>query len=349
MSMYSKIDEYINCALRDASYAHGHLAGNGAVAELEDKLCRLYGAKHALCVDSATNGLLYLFMATGLQHREILTSPLSFGGTIAGALALDCKIHFSDIDNRLDIHPQSVAEIIDKNHNIKAVIAVDFAGNPHDMRAIHNICQEYGIWHFVDAAQSLGADYVLNDVAKYNDALVVSFGSGKTVFSGGKGGAIITDNTILYNKLISVCQHPHRQERDIGIGLSNEFALNGGIHPLAALIANEMFDDGITAICEKQRIMNSALAVMNSFSSVSSILVQEGSTFYHCPFVVRNKKAFVKDFQQSVLSKDFYYERASFIPLPLQIERLALKKNVHAISFPQLEKILKHLYILHKK
>lgn len=346
--MYNHIEEYISRCLSDNEYALTHWAGNGAVAALEDKLRSHYRAKHVLCVDSATNGLMYLLLAAGLKRSEIITTPLTYGGTIAGALSLECKFHFADIDISLNINPDSVREILKESKKIKAVIAVDFAGNPHDVRAMHQVCDAKGIWHFVDAAQSLGASYD-SDAVQFCDAMVVSFGSGKTIFAGGKGGAIVTNNTVLYNRLISVCQHPHRQERDLGIGLSHEFALNGGIHPLSAIIACEMFEEGLKRIEEKRKKMIAISDILSSFSSVSSNSSQSGSTFYHYPFTMEDDNLFACEFSASPLRNDYYVLKAPFIPLPVQLERAGLSRLIKTFSCPTLSQIVDKIYVLHSK
>ena len=117
--MYNHIEEYISKSLSDGEYALTHWAGNGAVAALEDKLRSHYRAKHVLCVDSATNGLMYLLLTAGLKRSEIITTPLTYGGTIAGALSLECKFHFADIDISLNINPDSVREILKESKKIK--------------------------------------------------------------------------------------------------------------------------------------------------------------------------------------------------------------------------------------
>ena len=169
----SEILQFLETARLNCNIANGFLAGNSAIAELEAKLSSYYDAKHALCVDSATNGLMYLLLAANLKRSEILTTALSYGGTIAGALTLDCKFHFADIDSSLTISPGSTSTILAKNRKIKAVLAVDFAGNPHQMEAIHNICEEHGIWHFVDAAQAFGTAIGTTYNASLCDALVL--------------------------------------------------------------------------------------------------------------------------------------------------------------------------------
>ena len=345
-----EIEKYLTEAESSKATAYSHLAGNGETAALEAKLCSLYGAMHALCVDSATNGLMYLLMATGLQRCDILTTPLSFGGTIAGALALDCKFYFAPIDTTsLNLNVNAVPGILDSNKKIKAIITTEFSGNSYDMRTLNQICEKQGIWHFVDSAQSLGYDYGINNIADYNDAMVVSFGSGKQVFAGGEGGAIITNNTELYKKLISICQHPHRQERDCGIGLSTELSLNGRMHPLAAIIANKTFESGLHELTQKRKVMIDVLDRLSRLKSVSCILNQNGGTFYHCPFVVENECNFKKEFADSPLADEYYYTKACFVPIPEQLVRIGEGYRIGFYDGDNIEKTLKQLYLLHPK
>ena len=345
-----EIKKYLTEAQSNKATAYSHLAGNGAVAALEAKLCSFYGAKYALCISSATNGLMYLMMAAGLEHSEILTTPLSFGGTIAGALALDCKFHFAEIDySSLNIDVDSLANMLDENPQIQAVVATEFAGNSYDMEVLNNICEQRGIWHFVDSAQSLGYNYGISNIADYNDAMVVSFGTGKTVCAGGEGGAIITNNSELYQKLVSICQHPHRQERDCGIGFSSELALNGRIHPIAAIIANETFESGLQELKQKRKGMIDVLDCLSRLKFVSSILNQDGGTFYHCPFVVENESNFKKEFAKSPLASEYYYTKASFIPIPEQLARIGEEYRIGFYDGDKLEKTLRQLYLLHPK
>lgn len=345
MSMYNTIETYIQNSQDNKAVSYSHLAGNGATTELEAKLCSLYGAKHALCVDNATNGLMYLLLAAGMQRCEIITTPLTFGGTIAGAMSLGCKFHFADIDKNLNIDPKSVEKILSDNHKIKCLLAVDFAGNPHNMKAIYDICDRYGVWHFTDAAQSIGCLY--SNVPQLNDAIVVSFGSGKTIFAGGEGGAIITDNTGLYNQLLYICQHPHRQERDMGIGYSNEFSLNGRIHPIAAILANELFEKGLEQIRIKRAKYLNVLKTMSVFKSVEYIPEQYASTFYYCPVAINNSDLFAEEFMNTMLSDDFNYSKAPFVLLPTQLTRIRKERIIKSCDCKNAKNLLNKLHLLH--
>jgi perosamine synthetase len=115
-------------------------------------------------------------------------------------------------------------------------------GNPCDMKGLREIADEFGIWYIADAAQSLGAYRDRLPASAFADAIVVSFTVGKSLCAG-EGGAIITDNAELYQKLVWFTQHPYRQYRDLG--LENQFGLNGRIYPLAAVIANASFEQAM--------------------------------------------------------------------------------------------------------
>lgn len=330
MSMFN-IDNYIQKSLADTGYACCHWAGNGPVADLEEKLRALYGARYVLCVDNATNGLMYLLMAAGLKRSdEIMTSEVSFGGTIAGAYALGCTFGFVDVDESLGISPAAVADLLPHQPMVKAVLAVDYAGIPHQMEAIHKICKQRGIWHFTDAAQSMGAIIDEGRIMAFNDAIVLSFGGGKAVYSGGEGGAIITDNAMLYERLLHVCQHAHRQERDLGIGKSNQFALNGRMHPIAALLACESFESGLAAIQKRREACLSALNVIHGFKSVTTRINQQNSSFYHCCVVVDDKEMFADEFASSGLATDFFYEDARLVPIPDQLVAANMYRRIKA-------------------
>ncbi|MCI0603392.1 DegT/DnrJ/EryC1/StrS family aminotransferase [bacterium] len=250
-----------------------HLNGTGAVAELEAKLARHYGVKHALCVSSATTGLLAIAIALGLRDQEFITSPYTYGGTISSWLLFGNTPVFADIDSTtLTLDPHSVVRYItDKS---RAILGVDIYGMPSDMIALRKIADEHRLCYISDAAQSFGARRASLPASKLAHAFVVSFTAGKSLFAG-EGGAILTDSSDLYEKLIWCCQHPNRQKRELGLHRVNEFGINGRIHPLAAVIANSNFDRALRAIASRQRKANRIIKLMNESSLVQPVILND--------------------------------------------------------------------------
>jgi dTDP-4-amino-4,6-dideoxygalactose transaminase len=243
------------------STSDDHLVGTGAVADLEHKLRDLYGARYALCVSSATTGLLAVAFALGLRRSEFLTTPYTYGATLGGWLLLENRPVFADIDREtLTLDPRSACRLL--TPRTKAVLSSDIFGTPCDSLALRKLADEHGLWYVADAAQSFGARRDCLPASSLADAVVLSFTSGK-LLDAGEGGAIITDHSDLYDKLIWWTQHPYRQHRDLGLNTDNEFGLNGRMHPCAALHANTAFAESLQKLKVRRERCRKILDILN--------------------------------------------------------------------------------------
>src|ERR1700755_2002547 len=81
-----------------AAMQEHYCGASGPVADLETKLRELYEMKHALCVSNATTGLFALALAAELRRNEFVTTPFTYGATLAGWLMLNNRPLFADID-----------------------------------------------------------------------------------------------------------------------------------------------------------------------------------------------------------------------------------------------------------
>jgi perosamine synthetase len=267
------ISQYLHQARSIEPLQQISLLGTGAVASLEEKLERHYGVKYALCVANATVGLWALAQALDLGGTQFVTTPYTYGASVAGFLQLGCQPIFADIDpHTLTIDPEAVRQVI--TPETKAVLAVDIFGVPCDAAALRALADEYGVWYIADAAQSLGAYRGGLPASSLADALVVSFTFGKSVFAG-EGGAILTDNDEIYQKLLWWTQHPLRQRRELGLDLDNELAINCRIHPLAAVWADAIFEEALAAIKEHRSRSFALIDALNQIGLTESIAFQE--------------------------------------------------------------------------
>jgi perosamine synthetase len=253
--------EYFAAIRKQPELRKIQLNGTGAVAELEGKLARDYGKKHALCFSNATTALLAIALALDLKEADFISTSLTYGATLAGWLLLGNRPQFCDLEPLTQtLSPDSVRKVI--TSDTKAILAVDLHGNPCDTVALREIADEYELWYIADAAQSFGARRSDLPASALADAIVVSFTVGKSLFAG-EGGAIVTDNTELYQKLVWWTQHPDRQRRDIGFGFENQFGLNGRIHPLAATIASATFEASLAQLKIHQERCLAIIEVLN--------------------------------------------------------------------------------------
>jgi perosamine synthetase len=309
--------KYWQQANQDQGIAEQHLAGAGAVFQLETKLKNYYQKKYALCVSNATTGLLAIALALNLKQKEFITTPYTYGASLAGFLLLENKPLFAQVDAQtLTLDPESIKAQI--TPNTRAILAVDIYGNPCNQEALRNIADQHGIWYIADAAQSLGGYRGGIPASSLADVLVVSFTVGKSIFAG-EGGAILTDNEELYQKLVWFTQHPYRQKRDLGLFLTNEFALNSRIHPLSAVIANAIFED---ALIQLKLYQNWCFEVINAVNKIG-LTKQINFQF----------QEIIPTFFSLVFQWD---QEAKEIDLLRQLEQFNLKVNLESLTLKPL-------------
>jgi len=254
------VAEYIRRSEAEKLPQHWHLNGTGPVRELEEKLETYWGFDHALCVSSATMGIRAVFQALGLSEETFITTPYAWGGTIAGPLDLGARPIFADIcPDTLGIDPQAVRRQVEEHPNSEAILAVDAFGIPSDSKNLRRVADEKGLIYIGDAAQSFGARRNGAPASTHADACVTSFTAEKALFAG-EGGAVLTSNRELYERLIWQCQHPRRQKRELGLALTNELALNARINPVAAIWANEQFCSSLEDVGSRRRVASDLIS-----------------------------------------------------------------------------------------
>jgi len=173
---------------------------------LEENLCRITSAKYAVAVSNGTAALHVACLAAGIHEGdEVITTPMTFAASANCALYCGAKPVFADIDpETYNISPASIREHI--TENTKAIVAVDFTGQAVELDEIQQICKEYNLILIEDAAHSLGTTYNGCSVGSIADMTAFSFHPVKTV-TGGEGGAVLTNNKELFNKLILFRSH----------------------------------------------------------------------------------------------------------------------------------------------
>lgn len=262
--------EYIRRAEAEKLPQHWHLAGTGPVRELEEKLEAYWGFDHALCVSNATMGIRAVFQALGLSEETFITTPYTWGGTIAGPLDLGARPVFADIcPDTLGVDPASAEQRAEKHPSAKAILAVDAFGIPSDSKNLRRVAEESGLVYIADAAQSFGARRNGVPPSGHADACVTSFTAEKALFAG-EGGAVLTDDRELYERLVWQCQHPRRQKRELGLSLTNELALNARINPVAAIWANEQFGSSLEDVGSRRRVASDLISGLSGAGLVEA-------------------------------------------------------------------------------
>ena len=176
------------------------------ITELEEKLCRLTGAKYAVVCSNGTAALHMACMAAGVEPGdEVITTPITFAASANCALYCGAKPVFADIrDTTYNINPEEVKRLT--TDKTKAVVAVDFTGQSVELNELLDHCRKNNICLIEDGAHVIGTKYNGKANGSIADMTTFSFHPVKTV-TGGEGGAVLTNNEEYYKKLLLARSH----------------------------------------------------------------------------------------------------------------------------------------------
>jgi len=162
------------------------------VAEFEEAFAAWVGAKHAVSFSSGTAALHGAAFAAGLKAGdEAITTPMTFAATANCVLYQGATPVFADVSpDTLNLDPEQVAERI--TDRTKAVLAVDYAGHPADLDAIHDVAASEGCIVIEDASHAPGAEYKRRRAGSIADMTVFSFHPVKHLATG-EGGMVTTN------------------------------------------------------------------------------------------------------------------------------------------------------------
>jgi len=172
-----------------------YLTTGPQVTQFEAAVQQFTGAEFGVAVSNGTAALHCAVFALGISEGdEVIVPPLTFAATANAVLYQGGTVVFADIDPAtFCIDPNSVEKLL--TDRTKAVIAVDYGGQPADYTALKAICAPRDIAVVADASHSIGA--MQNDACVGSgllcDITTFSFHPVKNMTTG-EGGMVMTNN-----------------------------------------------------------------------------------------------------------------------------------------------------------
>jgi dTDP-4-amino-4,6-dideoxygalactose transaminase len=198
------------------------------VAEFERAFADFHEAKYGVTAANGTVALEAALLAVGVcAGDEVIVPPISFIATATAVLRVGGVPVFADIDeSTYNLAPARVREAI--TERTRAIIPVHFAGQPAEMDALVEIAEERDLAVIEDCAHAHGAAWRGRRVGSFGTFGSFSFQASKNM-TAGEGGALITSDATLAERVRSVCN----QGRRTGgawyehVGLGTNFRLTG--------------------------------------------------------------------------------------------------------------------------
>ena len=172
----------------------------------EEAVARRVGAAYGVAVSSGTAALHSAMFALGVgPGDEVIVPPMTFAATANCVLYQGGRPVFADIDAKtLLMDPNRVEDAV--TSRTRAVIAVDYAGQPCEWDSLRTIADRYGLALVADSCHALGAALNGRKVGTLADITCFSFHPVKHITTG-EGGMAVTSDLALADRMRTFRSH----------------------------------------------------------------------------------------------------------------------------------------------
>ena len=186
---------------------HNRFSMGPITEQLEAEIASALDVPYVLCTTSGTMALLMGCMAMGIgPGDEVIVPTRSFIATAHAPHIVGAKVVLADCGvNDVTIDVDAIAVKI--TSRTKAIMPVHLNGRPADMERIMALAHKHGLAVIEDACQGLFGNHpTMGPMGTIGDCGCFSFSMVKLVATG-QGGAIVTRNKEVYDRLYALRNH----------------------------------------------------------------------------------------------------------------------------------------------
>ena len=257
--LHDLLADEINAALLRAADSGWYILGP-EVAAFEREFAAYHGVRHAVGVANGTDAIELALRAGDIgAGDEVITVAHTALATVAAIEATGAKPALADIEpETYTLCPQSARALV--TPRTRAIVAVHLYGGLADMDALLDLAAAHDLLLIEDCAQAHGALYKGRKVGAMGAMGAFSFYPTKNMGAYGDGGAVITDDAALADRLrkqrnygqVSRYQHASRgtnsrldemQAAVLRVKLAHLDALNERRREIAAI-----YDEGLRGV-----------------------------------------------------------------------------------------------------
>lgn len=210
-SSYLACKEAIDAAVRRVLESGWYILGK-EVSCFEGRFAKWCGCLHAVGVANGTDAVELALRAVGVCSGDnVVTVSNTANATVSAIERIGAVPVFADVrEDTYTMDPDSLSKVL-LNRHAKAVVPVHLYGHPADMPAICSIARDAGIVVVEDCAQAHGASINGRKVGTFGDAAAFSFYPTKNLGAIGDGGAVVTSDDAIADRLAMLRQYGWRR------------------------------------------------------------------------------------------------------------------------------------------
>lgn len=287
------------------TYDSKWLSMGSRVKGFENKMSEYIGVKHAIAVSNGTDAIDIALKVLGIGYGdEVIVPAMTYIATVSAVLYQGAIPVFADIElETYNIDPASIEKCV--TPKTKAIIYIDYGGNPSDIEGIKKVADKYGLFLIQDGAQSLGARYKGERLCKQGHICTTSFHTAKLITTI-EGGMIFTqdDDFAKTAKIIrNQGEDPNQKYIHVLLGTNARMTeMNAAI----GLIQLKKFD----AILKKRKYI--AEKYIKFLSDCKKIILpkvrkQADCSWFFFPILVENRDVVTKKLKQAGIDTRIAY------------------------------------------
>ena len=293
----------VTSVLSERSLTSAANEGGKRVQQFENLLSKFVKSKYAIAVNSGTSALQASLYAMDIKSGdEVLIPSFTFVATANSVKSVGAKPVFVDIlKENYTIDPNDLKKKITKR--TKAIIPVHLYGNVAFMDEILEIAQKNNLKIIEDASQSLGSKLNKKHTGTFADLGCFSMYAAK-VMTAGEGGAVVTSDKNLFEKLRLIRNHGFSKNH-----ITTSFGLNLRLPEINAAIAKIQMKK--LPLMLKQRKNNAEiLTELLSDSKINLPLPRKNETvnWYLFTIAIKNRTWFMKKLSSVGIGSAVYYD-----------------------------------------
>jgi UDP-2-acetamido-2-deoxy-ribo-hexuluronate aminotransferase len=302
--------------------------------ELEAAIARYAGARHAVSVGNATDGLFFLLLALGIgAGDEVIVPCFTFFASASAVARTGARPIFVDIEpSTYAMDPDAVIAAI--GPRTKAIMPVHLFNQMADMDALCSIAKANGIDIIEDSAEAIGMWWGKAHAGLLGRGGVISFFPTKTLGAFGDAGMVITNEDAIADKI--------RALRDNGrapdTGVMNAVGVNSKMDEIQAAILLSKLPYLDAEIAKRQNIVDlysKQLGTLGQWVQLPVVVprsVETNAVHYVYLIEVDQRDALVRYLSDAGIATEQYY------PIPLHLQPCFDNLGYRSGAFPSAER-----------
>ena len=332
-AQYKSIKPEIDKAIKKVIDSQRFVLGQ-ELESFEKEFAKYLGVKYVVGVNSGTDGLILALLSLDIgKGDEVITPANSFVATTNAIVQIGAKPILVDCNpNTYQIDIKRVEEAVTKT--TKAILPVHLYGAPSEIDKLKKVAKRYKLLLIEDACQAHGATLNNKKLGVFSDLGVFSFYPGKNLGAYGDGGAIVTNNKNLYEKLLKLRNYGQSKKY-----YHDNFGINSRLDEIQAAILRVKLKYLDKWNKERNKIADNYNESLKNYKTQK--IIKNGKSCYHL-FVIESDN---RDKLQRYLLDNGIHVLIHY-PVPIHLQKTYRRLGYKEGDFPNAEKLSKTLLSL---